>query len=307
MGFFERFKKSKQPNSSHIIGISIESEEIRGVVYNAEIGKVIRANKVRKTSDIQDDLLSLGKDLKFPTEVAVCLAGNEYQFIETDRPKVDEKELSQALAWSVKDMLPFPLENAVIDYFDKPAQATGQDKINIIVSESALLNDIIKGCNDNLGELEQVSVYDTVLRRLIPKSEQSSLILFQLPGQELILQIVQNGELYFARRLRGYNRLSHYTTDELQLGALDAIGLEIQRSTDYFESQLKQAPISNILLCLDHVDRDIITKSFSDNFGLPIEWLELKDKNDDSVDEYALAIAAAKEYIEYRASDEAIR
>ncbi len=307
MGIFERFRKNSSSDTQFVAGISVEKEHVRGVVFDQTSHVVIAMHSVAKTHDLRQDFENLAEGLDFEGAVAVCLANDTYQFVEVDRPQVDEKEILQAIGWSVKELLKFPVENAIMDFLEKPAQATGQNKLNLVVAEDTPLKDIVAACNQQIGQLQLISVYEVVLRRLLEQSEQATLMLFQLPGQELLLQIIQDGKLYFARRLRGFNRLSQYTKDELSLGALDTIGLEIQRSTDYFESQLKQAPISNIVLCLDHQERDTIVESISSSFSLPVSWLALENEDGESIADYALAIAAAKELLAYRVSDEAIR
>jgi MSHA biogenesis protein MshI len=53
------------------------------------------------------------------------------------------------------------------------------------------------------------------------------------------------------RRVRGFNPLNKATFQELQNSIADNLSLEIQRSMDYFESQLRQAPVSSITIVTD--------------------------------------------------------
>lgn len=66
------------------------------------------------------------------------------------------------------------------------------------------------------------------------------MLVMHQPGQDLLIQIVRKGVIYFSRRARGFNRLSDITADELQYDVINNLLLELQRSMDYFESQLKQ-------------------------------------------------------------------
>jgi MSHA biogenesis protein MshI len=57
--------------------------------------------------------------------------------------------------------------------------------------------------------------------------------------------IVRSQAIWLARRLRGFVSKVNEQTDLSQLS--DTLGLEIQRSMDFYESQLKQPPLKEIL------------------------------------------------------------
>jgi MSHA biogenesis protein MshI len=49
------------------------------------------------------------------------------------------------------------------------------------------------------------------------------------------LNIVKRKQLFFFRRLRGYENLANFSPEELKIGIVDNVSLEIQSSIDYFE------------------------------------------------------------------------
>ena len=53
--------------------------------------------------------------------------------------------------------------------------------------------------------------------------------------------------MFFSRRLRGYENLANFSPEELKIGIVDNVSLEIQGSIDYFESQFRQAPIKKFI------------------------------------------------------------
>lgn len=190
------------------------------------------------------------------TPCHLVLAASKYQVQQVDKPQVADAELAQALVWTVKDLLPHQ-EDIVVDYFDLPAQSAGANKVNVIALTQAEVSEITQGVMDAGLELKSMSVAELVVADLIENSDDAVLTLVQEPGQDICLNIIKRGDIYFSRRLRGYENLSTFNEQELQMGVGDNISVEIQRSMDYFESQLRQAPVKKILLSIEspHIDK----------------------------------------------------
>ena len=51
--------------------------------------------------------------------------------------------------------------------------------------------------------------------------------------------------------------------EEIEAGALEPLATELQRSVDYFESHLRQAPIKHIHIAIEHVKHNIVAKSLA--------------------------------------------
>jgi len=97
------------------------------------------------------------------------------------------------------------------------------------------------------------------------------LLVCQQPNEEINLLIVKNGQLFFSRRLRGFAQIAHKTEDELTMGVIDALSLEIQRSTDYFERQLKQAPIKAIEILLPVEQEAFLARKLAENTNVEVK------------------------------------
>ena len=184
------------------------------------------------------------------TPCQVTLAISKYQLLQLDKPAVADAEINQALQWTVKDQL-FSDGDMAVDYFDLPAAPANAKKLNVVAiskSEVEALRDgiLLAGLN-----LQGISVEELTTCNLVPSSEEAAIILHQNAGEQISLSIVKNGLLYFSRRLRGYENLANFSEQELQLGIVDNLALEIQRSMDYFESQLRQAPLRRVFISLD--------------------------------------------------------
>ena len=119
---------------------------------------------------------------------------------------------------------------------------------------------------------------------LLEPSDDAVMTLVQQKGQEICLNIVKQGNLYFSRRLRGYENLSTFNEQELQMGVGDNLSVEIQRSMDYFESQLKQAPVKKILLGLDSKHLDKVAEIMQQLTFMPVEPFRPALAKDDELD-----------------------
>jgi len=55
------------------------------------------------------------------------------------------------------------------------------------------------------------------------------------------------------------------------MGVIDALSLEIQRSTDYFERQLKQAPIKAIEILLPVEQEAFLARKLAENTNVEVK------------------------------------
>lgn len=184
------------------------------------------------------------------SHTALVFSLNKYQLVQTDRPQVPDEELAQALTWSIKDLI-MTQDEVVADYFDLPAQTTGANKVNVVAVPKEELFIACQGVMEAGLYLENVSVNELATCDLVPESPDAYLTVMQEPGAEICVNIIKDRNLYFSRRIRGYESIKTFTEEELKMGIADNLSVELQRSMDFFEGQLKQAPVKKILLNLD--------------------------------------------------------
>ncbi|MBV7317374.1 MSHA biogenesis protein MshI [Shewanella sp. NIFS-20-20] len=180
----------------------------------------------------------------------IILAAERYQLLQVDKPAVDGLELNQALLWSVKDMVSLPTAQLHLDYYEMPSASVA--KLNVVVADKNFLKRIVHSIYDKGGQIAAISTEEIAMTLLAPEDDpQAQMLLSHYRGQELLLTVVKQGQLYMQRRLRGFHELEKISADELNFGAADNLSLELQRSMDYFESQLRQAPVSTISILSD--------------------------------------------------------
>lgn len=207
----------------------------------------------------------------FPhARLQLLLASGPYQLLVADKPNVAPEELPQALLWSVKDMVTLPVPQIHLDYFESPLPS---GKINVVVVEKDKLINMVQAIHAHGLSIAGISIEELAMTNLFVDDNQARLVVSHYSGHDLLLTVVKQGQLYMQRRVRGFMQLDKAEVDELNYGLADNLSLEIQRSMDYFESQLRQAPVASIELLIDGA-ADALAKLVSTNFNQAVNVIE---------------------------------
>jgi MSHA biogenesis protein MshI len=84
------------------------------------------------------------------------------------------------------------------------------------------------------------------------------------------LQIIRAGNVYLSRQFS----LS-YNAGLLDDLPAEALVLELQRSLDYFERQLRQPPPSHVFLCGENISADKLTPTIRNSLAVTVDVLDL--------------------------------
>ncbi|WP_169902812.1 MSHA biogenesis protein MshI [Paraferrimonas sedimenticola] len=199
---------------------------------------------------------------------ALVLAPPHYQIVTLDRPKVANDELAPALLWAIKDLVTLSVDDIHYDYFSAPVVSS--NKVNVVIVSKSWLSKVLQSAADHQINISHVVIEELALTHLFSGEESARMLLSQLPEQEMLLTVVKDGELYLQRRLRGFNQLANAQSSELEQDVADRLSLEVRRSMDFFESQLRQPPVSSINLLLSH-QGDALQPLLNQNFNQAVE------------------------------------
>lgn len=239
-----------------------------------------------KAEQWQSALTKLLTALPSASVLQLVLAPEFYQLVQLDKPALTEAELLQALPWQVKDLVSIAAEDMIADYIDLPGYSGQQAKINVVVARQSWLKQLVQCFSVAGQQLSTVQPAEWLAHYLLPASRQPCMLIIHQPEQEVLLQIVQDGQLYFSRRTRGLTQLHQLSADDLQGDMLERLLLELQRSLDYFESQLKQAPVRDIRVLAQKPA--VLCKLLSDNGFNRAEPLPLPLAADNFADDLLL-------------------
>ncbi len=204
------------------------------------------------------------------TPTFFALSANWYRVHQIDTPKVESSDLFQALKWPIKEAVggDKPL---TYDYCDLPVQVTGQNKLLAVAFPSEEISKLSEAIFSTELDLQSISVEEFTTPQLLPASHEPVITLVQEHGEVVVLNVVKNNELYFTRRLKGFENIGEFSEAELDMGITESLCVQIQRSMDFFESQLRQAPIRKIMIKLDSVHSEFICSRIAAAMGVICE------------------------------------
>lgn len=203
------------------------------------------------------------------------LSSGGYQLLLGESPKVPPEELVDALKWRIKDLINFSINDAVVDAFLLPedsARGTSRMAYAVVAHRNtvAQLVDTLKAAQV---ELLSIDIPEFALRNLSQAccdTKRGAAIVKLVQGGGS-LQIIRDGYLYLSRQFT-----INYNAGLLDDIPADALVLELQRSLDYFERQLRQSPPSTIYLCGENVSSDKLTPEIKNSMATQIQLLDLE-------------------------------
>lgn len=229
------------------LGLALARRDSTGQMRGSEC--IYRACSAAERKTTLSELISEYRLSGLPCNLV--LPADQYQTYPIELPNVEESELADAARWKIKDMLDFDLESAVTDVYDFPKDALRgrPEQLNVVVSRKAVVQGYVDLVAESDLELVSIDIADLALRniaRLISGEDQrSAAILYLRPGAGMMV-LVKGDSLYLARHfdfsLQSLNEPSQ------QDSVIQHLALEVQRSFDYFESQMGQVPPQEIYL-----------------------------------------------------------
>jgi MSHA biogenesis protein MshI len=221
----------------------------------------------------------------------LVMATGQYQLILGEAPKVPIEELAEALRWRVKDLVQIPIADAVVEAFLLPEDsARGANRMAYaVVCEKRQVERLVGYAKALQLNLDAIDISELSLRNLAQSccDTKRGVALVRLTQGTGSLQIIRNGELYLARQFS-----LPYNAGLLDDLPSEALILELQRSLDYFERQMRQVPPSHIYLCGENVTADKLTPEIRNALAVSINLLDLTQgiTIDASIDEHNLSL-----------------
>lgn len=222
------------------------------------------------------------------------LQGSAYQLFLVEAPGVEASEMASAVRWRVKDLLDYPLQEAVIDYFDLPPQAYrgSQKMVYVIAARKAVLELLVEQCRVNGLSVDCIDIRELVFGHVIGRLDD------QLPNKAFVFldddtgfislsnneSICLNRTLDVGVRQLQQNLVAGDSGEEFSFSDIDALVLELQRSIDYYESHMGSGPIMQ--LCLPPSSNGVpqLPEQLSQNLDIRVRELRFADLVGDDKD-----------------------
>lgn len=265
------FSKKK---SNDIIGVSLQPDSL-SYCYRPSNSSLV-CKKFIKPS-LTESLSALSNEVAGNGLCHIVLSAGQYQIVQVEKPNVPEAEIHAALKWHVKDLVPFKPDNMVVDYFDNPQLSGNLAKISVVCADLTELSKLVGSVHDNQLEISLITTVEFAFAQLVEKNDTATLLVCQHANEELLILIIKQGKIFFQRRIRGLSQISQKTEEELLMGSVEMLSLEIQRSTDYFERQLKQAPIKEVQVIIPMKNEAFLVRKISENTNVPVNLLPMPE------------------------------
>jgi len=239
--------------------------------------EVLLCESFRKEGDDVATLARLRRELDLDRyRCLTMLKARDYQMFTVDRPEVPDAEARQAVRWSLKDLLDFPLDAATVDGVSVPAADNSRKpQMLAVAARNEAIATTVRPFNDADIELAAIDVPELAQRNLarLLEAEGRGLALFGVDDHAATVTFTAGGELYQSRRIEV--ALKDFE-NEAGTGALyDRVGLELQRSLDHFDRQYRNVTVSRVVVSAVPF-RERFVEYLAANLTLPVEGLDLE-------------------------------
>jgi MSHA biogenesis protein MshI len=190
------------------------------------------------------------------TPVSGVLGTDDYQLVQVEAPQVPAAEIRAAVRWKLREVIAFPVEDAVVDVFGfpDPARAAQAKMIVAVAAHNTAVRRLVSVIAPRAPCFDVVDVPELCLRNLsavLPQDERG-VALLAFSEQFAYLLLTRAGVLYLTRRIdlsRNRDLLDPVQGGE-QPSDINAaaLALELQRSLDYYEGFYDQPPITDVVL-----------------------------------------------------------
>ena len=282
------------------VGLAIAPEGLAVAFVNAET-RLQHCQFYPRTDDTATQLRELVSQLELEdTPCSVILHPAYYQLLLAEAPAVEAAEMAAAVRWKVKELLDYPLDDAAIESFSLPDDAyRGRQKMLYAAAmRKPLLQDLVDPVEQSGLAVDCIEIAELAMHNLIARlpSEPGGVALIQLYESGGFINLVEDGAIYLSRRLDA--GLGRYQPAGDNSAFFESLFLEVQRSLDYYESQLGKGIITQLLYSPGLPETAAIGQFLSGQLGLNVAALDLAPLQlvavvDEELDEQMARCAAA--------------
>lgn len=201
----------------------------------------------------------------------------DYSLLLTEAPDVPADELRAAIRWRIKDLIDFHINDATLDVFEIPGEKSAgrarpmyavAARTQAVRKRAELLE--LAGANLEIIDIPELAHRNVAM--LLPE-DAKGVALLSLASDHGLVTITRQGELYLSRNLEmGVNTLLN---SERRDDYFDRIVLEVQRSLDYYESQLRQPPVTSLVIVPTARPVPGLTEHLKANLSMAVSELDL--------------------------------
>lgn len=256
--WYKRFLGGTKQESSHVLGINLSP--LHGAWCLLDVSspepRLSQHHSVDQAFASPADALSCLIDSKTLPKAPchICLDHSYYNMLLVDAPDVPDAEIRDAIKWKVKDLIPQDVEQVVVDGFRLPDDAYRgrMNMLYVAAIETQMIQQLVDLCESANLDLVSIGVNELSMSALAKQievgSDMGSAILY-LNGTSGTINLIENGYLYLTRTIELANNAGTFSGNlDFQADPVDNLALDVQRSLDYYESQLGKSGVTRLYL-----------------------------------------------------------
>lgn len=204
-----------------------------------------------------------------------------YQLLLTDRPDVEEEEISDAIPWQVKDLLHYPLEDVVLQHIPLPDDAFSRRKqmVYVAAAPKALLNQMADMIDNSELRLDSIDIAELVIYRSVMRDKEinKNTAVLYIDNKQGFISLGQQHAMYLSRSVDiGLDALLPAIKSPSNDGSItaelpqDTFLLNTQRSLDYYDSQQGKGPVVNFLTMPMGQDSERLTQYLQNHLNAEV-------------------------------------
>ncbi len=206
------------------------------------------------------------------------LSPADYNLVLLERPNVEAHELVAAVKWKIKELIDRPLEDVAITVFPVPkgAYKNQVDMLYVVAARRDRILEAVDLVSKSGLMLSAIDIPELVMLNLsqICTDDSNGLAFIDLRPSGSTINLSRNGAVYLTRRLN-----THVDEDVMRSadwdGVRERLVLEIQRSLDYFESQMGQSQVARLVIAPREEGADTLVKQLNDAMAVRVESMDL--------------------------------
>jgi len=226
------------------------------------------------------------------------LGDGEYNIAQFDGPPVPKEERKEALRWSLRDVVNYPVDTACIGVLDipgdgLPGRATG---VLVVSASEQAVRSRAAPFEDARVALAAVDVPELAQRNIaaLLEDENRGLVFLRLDERGMMLTLTYRGELVAVRRGDMNTQQLLASDPDQRTRVRERLALELQRSLDNFDRQYSHITVSRVILASQPLVGDLAAE-LAPNVYVPVQELDLASVIDfPSVPELRNAVCQAK-------------
>lgn len=278
---FSLFNKAKGKDG--LVGIYFSADSVTlAHIVSPDSDPELKLCEEFKAETLEDKAKVLEKQVNKlgleDTKASFILSPTDYKLFLVESPQVEPEEMTGAVKWKIKDLISQPVDEMAITIFPVPDDAyRGQsDMVYAVAAKKSKIHEIIDLVNNSGLVLKTIDIPELVMKNLtaVSADDSNGLAILDLRGTGSILNLSKKGAIYLTRHLNTRMDAEVMRSGDWE-SILEKLVLEIQRSLDYYESQMGQSPIAKILVAPRESDSAALALQLNDAMAVSVGTLDL--------------------------------